>query len=83
MDAVMELLEPFGDAPIIVKDYVKSQKHHWSEACFIPAASDADAVRRVASRFIELQGTSLTGGLVFRAYEDLKRSRSTPKVTCR
>jgi hypothetical protein len=29
------LLEPFGQAPLVVKDYVKSRKHEWDEACFI------------------------------------------------
>jgi hypothetical protein len=67
-DAVMDLLRPFGDAPIIVKDYVKSQKHAWAEACFIPSATDREAVGRVVRRFLELQGPDLAGGLVFREF---------------
>jgi hypothetical protein len=43
---VMELLRPFGDAPLVLKDYVKSQKHAWDEACFIPSASDRKAFER-------------------------------------
>ena len=70
--AVMHLLAPFGDAALIVKDYVKSQKHYWHEACFIPSARDAEAVRRVASRFLELQDDGLTGGLVFRELVELE-----------
>jgi hypothetical protein len=35
-DDVFKLIAVFDNAPIIVKDYVKSQKHHWAEACFIP-----------------------------------------------
>jgi hypothetical protein len=62
------LLRPFGDAPLIVKDYVKSRKHEWDEACFIPSA-DLGAVRRVTHRFLELQGDDLNEGLVFRAFE--------------
>src|SRR5262245_4493751 len=64
--AVMRLLAPFGDVPLVVKDHVKSQKHYWDEACFIPSARDPEAVHRVVTRFIELQGDGLTGGLVFR-----------------
>lgn len=71
-EAIRQLLAPFGDAPIIVKDFVKSQKHYWEEACFIPAASDAAAVARVVKRFVELQGERLTGGLVFRAFVELE-----------
>jgi hypothetical protein len=66
------LLAPFGDVPLIVKDWVKSQKHAWHEACFIPSAHDADAVRKVVTRFIELQGDGLTGGLVFREFVALE-----------
>jgi hypothetical protein len=61
-------LGPFGAAPVIVKDYVKSRKHEWHEACFIPSASDMQAVERVVGRFLERQGDDLNGGLVFRQF---------------
>ncbi|BCM91380.1 hypothetical protein IAD21_03252 [Abditibacteriota bacterium] len=69
---IYEVLKAFGSSPVIVKDWVKSQKHRWDEACFIPDASDEDEVRRVVSRFLELQGEYLTGGLVFRRFETLR-----------
>src|SRR5204863_5332052 len=68
MDRVMELLRTFGDSPLVLKDYVKSQKHAWEEACYIPSASDRQAVERVVTRFLELQGPDLVGGLVFREF---------------
>jgi hypothetical protein len=71
-EKIFDLTTSFRDNPIIVKDYVKSQKHHWTEACFIPNASDKDSVKRVVSRFIELQGESLNVGLVFRKFEELE-----------
>ncbi|MFJ6215328.1 ATP-grasp domain-containing protein [Streptomyces sp. NPDC092296] len=58
-----------GSGPAIVKDYVKSRKHEWDEACFVPELADTAALHRVVSRFVELQGDSLTGGVVLRAYE--------------
>jgi len=67
-EAVMRALESFGDRPLILKDYVKSRKHEWIEACFIPSASDRDDVMKVVSRFVELQGEDLAGGLVFREF---------------
>ena len=42
------------------------------DACFIPSARDADAVRRVATNFVELQSDNLTGGLVFREFVELE-----------
>lgn len=68
LDQIMVRLRPFGRSPLILKDYVKSQKHYWNEACYIPSAADAEAVRRVTRRFLELQGDDLSGGLVFREF---------------
>ena len=72
IDEIMSLLIPFGSSPAIVKDYVKSQKHYWEEACFIPSASDRQAVERVVNRFLELQGDDLNEGLVFRRFVELE-----------
>lgn len=69
LDRLAELLQPFDDGPIIVKDYVKSRKHEWTEACFIPNAADTEAAARVIQTFCGRQGADLVGGLVFRAFE--------------
>ncbi|WP_412542633.1 ATP-grasp domain-containing protein [Longispora sp. K20-0274] len=58
--------------PGLVKDYVKSRKHEWATACHIPDLADTAAAHRVVSRFVELQDTDLAGGLVLRAFEDLR-----------
>jgi hypothetical protein len=76
---VHEALRPFGSAPVIVKDYVKSQKHAWREACFIPDASDRAAVERVVGRFLQLQGEDLAEGLVFREYVELESAGTHPR----
>jgi hypothetical protein len=68
LDALMEALRPLGDGPVIVKDYVKSRKHEWEEACFIPSAADRATVERVVRCFLERQGEDLVGGLVFREF---------------
>lgn len=68
IDTIMQALHPFGDTPIILKDYVKSRKYEWYEACYIPSAADRAAVERVVQRFFELQGPTINGGLVFREY---------------
>lgn len=62
----------FGNGPIILKDYVKSQKHYWSEACFIPSADSVPDIERVTNRFIELQEDELVGGLVYREFTPFK-----------
>lgn len=72
LDSVMDLLRPLGNVPIVVKDYVKSQKHAWAEACFIPSAVDRAQVERVVRRFLDLQGPDLAGGLVFREFVEFQ-----------
>lgn len=68
MDSLMVALHPFGAAPLVVKDFVKSRKHEWHEACFIPSAADREAVERVTRKFLELQDDDLNEGLVFREF---------------
>jgi hypothetical protein len=72
-------LARFGTAPVIVKDFVKSRKHEWLEACFIPSAADVAAVRRVVRTFLERQGGDLAGGLVFRRFVRFKPIGVHPK----
>ncbi|HZS77694.1 MAG TPA: ATP-grasp domain-containing protein [Ktedonobacteraceae bacterium] len=72
IDAIMELLRPFDNKPVILKDYVKSRKHEWTEACFIPSAADRQAVERVVSNFLKLQGDDLNEGLVFREFVEFE-----------
>jgi hypothetical protein len=79
IDRIVETLTPFGDGSVIVKDFVKSRKHEWGEACFIPSAADCAAVERVVGRFLELQGDDLNEGLVFREYIEFNPIGVHPK----
>ncbi|MFI9361620.1 ATP-grasp domain-containing protein [Kitasatospora sp. NPDC053057] len=63
-----------GSGAAIVKDYVKSRKHEWHEACYVPELADLAAVGRVVGRFVELQGEFLAGGVVLRRYEEFERA---------
>ena len=72
MDRIMELLQPFGAVPLVLKDFVKSRKHEWGEACYIPSASDRSSVERVVRRFLELTDDDLNEGLVFREFIDFE-----------
>lgn len=68
--------EALGDGPYIVKDYVKSRKHDWLEACYIPGNDD---LIRVTNRFIELQDEYLVGGVVHRQFVPIKQVGKHPK----
>lgn len=58
----------------IVKDYVKSAKHRWKEACFIPDTRDVSRAREVIAAFIEEQGADLNGGVVLRSFRSYPSS---------
>lgn len=60
---------PLGAGPGIVKDYVKSAKHAWDTACYIPDLTDIDRLHRVVAAFVAEQGDYLSGGIVLRAFE--------------
>jgi hypothetical protein len=72
MEKVHALLSDFGSNPVILKDYVKSEKHHWKEACFIPNPQDKATTESIIQKFLELRGDSLNQGLVFRKYVELE-----------
>ncbi|MFC7241491.1 ATP-grasp domain-containing protein [Catellatospora aurea] len=69
LEQVEKLVAPLGGGPAIVKDYVKSRKHEWAQACFIPDLADAAQAHRVVARMVELQEESLQGGIVVRRFE--------------
>jgi hypothetical protein len=59
-----------GPGAAVLRDHVKSAKHHWHEAAYLPDLTDADAAWAVAARFQELRGDDLVGGLVLRRFEE-------------
>ena len=56
----------------VVKDYVKSRKHEWYEACFIENLRDTKMAEKVIRTFIDRQGEDLVGGVVLRRFMKLK-----------
>ncbi|ADB34048.1 conserved hypothetical protein [Kribbella flavida DSM 17836] len=58
-----------GDGPAVLRDYVKSMKHYWSEAAYLPDVTDEAAVERVGARFRELRDDAFAGGFVVRRFE--------------
>ena len=58
----------------VIKDYVKSRKHEWYDACFVYNVQNKNNLEFVAKNFIERQGGDLVGGVVLRKYEELKQT---------
>jgi hypothetical protein len=71
-DAVMHALDVFAGRPVILRDFVRTLKHYWVEACYISSSSDATAVKNTIAYFLDKRRDSLVGGLVFREYVDFE-----------
>ena len=74
VDDIMRLAKKLNGGSYIVKDYVKSRKHEWYDACFIKNIRDQASAKRVIGNFIERQGENLVGGVVLRKFENLKKA---------
>ncbi|NOS91896.1 MAG: ATP-grasp domain-containing protein [Cyclobacteriaceae bacterium] len=68
---LIEKTKMFGNSPVIIKDYVKSEKHHWHTACFVENANDQLKLKSSLDKLMELRGKHLNEGIVVRAYVDL------------
>lgn len=71
-DAAWEAYEAWGRPPAIVKDYVKSAKHRWKEACFLPEGSGRAHFVSVLTALREYRATDFTGGFVLRRFAPLR-----------
>ena len=80
IDALAALVAPLGGGPAVVKDFVKSRKHEWSEACFVADLADAAELHRVVARFVQLQEEFLAGGVVVRGFERFDRDLGEARV---
>jgi len=72
-DLVQALASTLAPGPAIVKDFVKSRKHEWHQACFIPDLTDIESATAVVARMVALQEDDLNGGIVIRQFEDYRR----------
>ncbi|MEL6545027.1 MAG: ATP-grasp domain-containing protein [Myxococcota bacterium] len=70
-DTLSEVARRFGHSPLVIKDFVKSAKHYWNEACYVPDAADGRDLEKKVRRLIEIRDLELTGGIVFRRFEEL------------
>ncbi|HEU5473741.1 MAG TPA: ATP-grasp domain-containing protein [Actinophytocola sp.] len=68
-DAFERACRQLGSGPAVLRDHVKSMKHYWAEAAFIPDLGDPDAAWAVASRFRLLRDEDMVGGFVLRRFE--------------
>lgn len=67
---IIRVLNQFS-GPVTIKDFVKSRKHEWYSAFYIPNAQNFSQALEVIHNFITRQGENLVGGLVIREFVPL------------
>ena len=55
----------------IIKDWVKSAKHRWRDACFIPAGTTRERFGEIFQNFLATRGALFEKGIVFRRFHHL------------
>jgi len=76
---IIEKAKIFDGKPIIVKDYVKSEKHYWDTACFVQNSNDIPKLAETINNFIDLREDYLNEGIVLREYIGLHNLTSHSK----
>ncbi len=67
-DAAWELYQGFRAKDSIIKDWVKSAKKRWQEACYIPANTDETRFREIYRAFRAERGKLFNRGVVLREF---------------
>jgi hypothetical protein len=62
--------EQLGRPAAIVKDFVKSAKHRWNEACFIPAGTERTRFDEIMAAFLQARGSLFEKGIVLRRFHE-------------
>jgi hypothetical protein len=81
-DCINNLIEKskiFEGKPVIVKDYVKSEKHYWDTACFVENSNDTVKLFETINNLIDLRGEFLNEGIVIREYIELSGLKNHSK----
>lgn len=71
LDQLIEKSKVFGQKPVILKDYVKSEKHDWDTACFVENASNIDQLKQTIANLLKLRDKYLNEGIVVREFVEL------------
>lgn len=72
LELLIKEADIFGTQAVILKDFVKSEKHHWETACFVPNASDKNKLRTSMQELRFLRGSAFNEGICVREFIPLK-----------
>jgi len=72
IEFLLKRAEVFEGKPVIIKDYVKSEKHYWKTACFVENSNDTIKLRESIKFFISLRENAFNEGIVLREFVELE-----------
>jgi hypothetical protein len=64
--AAWEVYQELREGEVVVKDFVKSAKHRWHDACLIPAHTPYARFKDILLTFLYVRGEAFEKGFVFR-----------------
>lgn len=73
-DEAWQLYQSFKSKPAIIKDWVKSAKSRWHEACYIPANTAEQGFHEITKNFRNERGRLFNRGTVLREFLPLRRT---------
>ncbi len=71
IEILIKKAKVFENKAVIIKDYVKSEKHDWDTACYINNASDYNKLKSSIGNLIDLRGKHFNEGVVVREFVEL------------
>jgi len=71
INTLIEKVKIFNGKSVIIKDYVKSEKHYWNTACFVENSNEKSKLIETINNFIKLRENDLNEGIVIREYIEL------------
>jgi hypothetical protein len=71
IEILIEKSKIFGQKSVIIKDFVKSEKHDWETACYVDNVSNSNKLNQTIKNLIALRGKYLNEGIVIREFIEL------------
>ncbi|MCL2831872.1 MAG: ATP-grasp domain-containing protein [Treponema sp.] len=73
INVLIDMAKTFNGNAVIIKDYVKSEKHYWDTACFVANSNDKNKLYKTIKNLIELKDNCFNEGIVIREYLELNK----------
>lgn len=73
INILIEKVKIFNGKPVIIKDYVKSEKHFWDTAFFVENSNDTVKLTETINNLINLRENDFNEGIVIREYVELNK----------